>query len=47
MMKYVHCYFLFVQINVVYTYSYCHLTNKDIKIHKYYSELENITNSML
>ena len=34
-MKYVNCYFLFVQINVVYTYSYCHLTNKDIKIYKY------------
>ena len=31
-MKYVNYYFLFVQINVVYTYSYCHLTNKDINI---------------
>ena len=26
--------FLFVQFNVVYTYSYCHLTNKDINIIK-------------
>ena len=31
-MKYVNYYFLFVQINVVYTYSYCHLTNKYINI---------------
>ena len=31
-MKYVNYYFLFVQINVVYTYRYCLLTNKDINI---------------